>query len=107
MPSEKTLKRVVIILGVLLVAGFAIIAGTIIYRSINPDWDAEVPGDVYEAVSSPSVSFPTPEGVELIGISHNLAVTIVHIKNKQGVEQKLVYDSRTGEFLGELVLERQ
>ncbi len=106
MPSEKTLKRIVIILGVLLVTGFTIIAGTIIYRSINPDRDAEVPRDVYEAVSSPSVSIPTPEGAELIGISHNLAVMIVHIKTKHGVEQKLVYDSRTGEFLGELVPER-
>ncbi len=104
MPSEKTLKRIVIILGVLLVVGFAAIVGTIIYRVINPK-DAEVPPDVYETVSS-SVSFPTPEGAELIGISHNLAVTIVHIKNKQGVEQRLAYDSRTGEFLGELVLER-
>ncbi len=105
MPSEKTLKRIVIILGVLLVVGFAAIVGTIIYRVINPK-DAEVPPDVYETVSSSSVSFPTPEGAELIGISHNLAVTIVHIKNKQGVEQKLAYDSRTGEFLGELVLGR-
>ena len=106
MPSEKTLKRIVIILGVLLVTGFFGIAGTIIYRSANPVQEVEVASDVYEAVSSPSVSFPTPKGAELIGISHNMAVTIVHIRNKQGVEQRLAYDSRTGEFLGELVLEK-
>ena len=106
MPSEKTLKRIVIILGILLVTGFFGIAGTIIYRSVNPVQEVEVASDVYEAVSSPSVSFPTPKGAELIGISHNMAVTIVHIKNKQGVEQKLAYDSRTGEFLGELVVEK-
>ncbi|MCH8348136.1 MAG: hypothetical protein IH901_06560 [Proteobacteria bacterium] len=106
MPSEKTLKRIVIILGILLVTGFFAIAGTIIYRSVNPVQEVEVAGDVYEAVSASSVSFPTPKGAELIGISHNIAVTIVHIKNKQGVEQRLAYDSRTGEFLGELVLEK-
>ena len=98
MPSEKTLKRIVIILGVLLVVGFAAIVGTIIYRVINPK-DAEVPPDVYETVSSSSVSFPTPEGAELIGISHNMAVTIVHIKINKGSSKNWPMTAELENFL--------
>ncbi len=102
MPSEKTLKRIVIILGVLLVTGFFAIAGTIIYRSINPDWDS-----LQTPVKSISFSLAIPEGAELIDISLNREVIIVEVITLEKIRQKLVYDSSTGEFLGELVLERQ
>lgn len=103
MPSEKTLKRIVIFLGVLLIAGFAVIVGTIIFRATKLATKDEVAQIDFQVAPSSPVLFVTPEGAELIGISRENAVFVVHIRTKEGAEQKLVFNSQTGELLGYLV----
>lgn len=96
MPSEKTLKRIVIILGVLLVAGFLVIVGTIIYRAMNL-------GDETSPEEAPVLTIPgdaTP-----LGMSKENSVTILRVRNAEGEIEELVFDARTGDYLGKLVRE--
>lgn len=97
MPSEKTLKRIVIVLGVLLVGGFAVIVATIIIRATNP-----APGD-NETVRAEAVSFSgVPDGAKILGGARNGKTIMFHIETKEGFEKVIVLDTATGELLGEL-----
>ena len=95
MPSEKTLKRIVIILGVLLVAGFLVIVGTIIYRAMNLG-EGKNPTDEAAVLTIPGDATP-------VGMSKENAVTILKVRNAEGEIEELVFDATTGDYLGKLV----
>lgn len=94
MPSEKTLKRVVIILGLLIVAGFAVVVGTIIVRALNPEEAGEI--------SSGTVNYAIPDGARILGGSRTGETIMFHFVTADGVEMVVVVDARTGAVIGEL-----
>ena len=103
MPSEKTLKRIVIILGVLLVAGFLVIVGTIIYRATDLGEDEN---STKESGSiTPTLSIASPEGMTLTGFSKNEKVTVFRFRDSEGIEAIMIIDNATGEVLANLKLE--
>ena len=95
MPSEKTLKRIVIILGVLLVAGFLVIVGTIIYRAMDLG-EGKKPTDEAAVLTIPGDATP-------LGMLKENAVTILKVRNAEGEVEELVFDALTGDYLGKLV----
>ena len=98
MPSEKTLKRIVIILGVLLVAGFAVVVTTIIYRAANL-----AAGDAETAPESPAtISLNIPDGAKIIGGSRNGDLLTLHFETPAGDEKVVVLDIKTGAIVSEL-----
>ena len=97
MPSEKTLKRIVIILGVLIVGGFAVVVGTIIVRSLG--------GSPDQASEQSTTSFAIPDGAKILGGSRNGETIIFYFETLEGVEMVVVVDTRTGAVIGELEME--
>ncbi|MEE8295871.1 MAG: DUF6476 family protein [Sphingomonadales bacterium] len=95
MPSEKTLKRIVIFLGVLLVAGFLVVVGTIIYRAMDLG-EGKKPTDEAAVLTIPGDATP-------LGMSKENAVIILKVRNAEGEIEELVFDSLTGDYLGKLV----
>jgi len=95
MPSEKTLKRIVIILGVLLVAGFLVVVGTIIYRAMDLG-EGKKPTDEAAVLTIPGDATP-------LGMSKENSVTILKVRNAEGEIEELVFDALTGDYLGKLV----
>jgi len=95
MPNEKTLKRIVIILGVLLVAGFLVVVGTIIYRAINPGGDKEP-----RTAEGPVLTLPNDKTP--VGISKQAPVIILKVRTQEGDIEELVFDGVSGDYLGKL-----
>lgn len=96
MPSEKTLKRIVIILGILLVVGFAVVITTIIYRAANLAIDHN------GAINAEGFSTNIPDGAQIIGGFRKDNTLAVHYKTSNGDEKVIVLDIKTGMLLGEL-----
>jgi len=97
MPSEKTLKRIVIILGVLLVAGFMVVVGTIVYRLANPDWDQKGPA----GITARGLIMSTPENpVKLVRHGSNEKITVFIFENSRGKQSVMIIDNATREVLG-------
>lgn len=90
MPSEKTLKTIVIVLGVLLVGGFAVLILMMVQRATNLGKETDetpalaLPGDVI------------PSGMS------KTKVTILRVKTPEGEVEELIFDTATGEYLGKL-----
>lgn len=97
MPSEKTLKRIVIILGVLLVGGFLTLLSIIIYRAVNLG-GKEQPTEEAPVLTIPGDATP-------LGMSKENSVTILRVRNVDGEIEELVFDAVTGDYLGKLVRE--
>lgn len=98
MPSEKTLKRIVVILGVLLVAGFLTLLSIIIYRATRLSGD-----EAADQAEGPVLAIPgdkTP-----VGISKGTSVIILKVRTPEGDIEELVFDGVSGDFLGKLELE--
>ena len=49
------------------------------------------------------VTFQTPAGAELLGLSYAKDVVVVEIRMADGKHHTLVYDGKSGKLLGELV----
>ena len=98
MPSEKTLKRIVIILGALIVILFAVVVGTIIIRAIGGD---------NEGGGQPAtgVAFTIPDGATILGGSRSGETIMYHFETADGVEMVVVVDAETGAVIGELEVE--
>ena len=93
--SEQTLKMVVITLGALLVIGFAVVVGTILYRLINMSDDsinAELPTASYTGTIAAgsdafgSVDIARPAGMELKSFTVNDGVIYAHFIDAAGYE---------------------
>lgn len=97
MPSEKTLKRIVILLGFLLVGGFMVLVGIIIFRAVNLGQD--------ENTSENAPILTIPGDAQPLGMSRESAVTILRVRRADGEIEELVFDARTGDYLGKLVRE--
>ena len=97
MPSEKTLKRIVILLGLLLVGGFMVLVGIIIFRAVN------LGGGENTSENAPVLTIP--DDAQPLGMSRESAVTILRVRRADGEIEELVFDARTGEYLGKLVRE--
>lgn len=106
MPSEKTLKTIVIVLGVLLLAGFFVIVGTIIYRASNMG-EAQSGGGVgfagYQIEDSSMTTFATPEGARLLHLSVGRDIVIAEVETADGQKRTMVYDGFNGAYLGDLI----
>ena len=102
----KILLTVVIVLGILLFVGFAVVVGTIMKRLNNPPaietaLEAVQPtqkNGVYERVVS------VPEGAELVSFRHARGRLVLQLKDAQGDFIVLV-DMRKGTELGRIRLQ--
>jgi len=102
MPSEKTLKRIVIILGVLLVAGFLTVVGTIIYRLSIPDGSKQTGAEI----SADDLIMSTPENpVRLVRYGKNDKISIFIFENKRGEQSVMIVDNQTREVLGHIPMD--
>ena len=103
MPSEKTLKRIVIILGVLLVLGFTVVVGTIVYRAAN----LASRDDVAAQETPGTLSATLPDGAKIIGGSRTGDTLTLHYETIDGTEKVIVWNIQTGEVLSELELRNE
>ena len=103
MPSEKTLKRIVFILGALIVILFAVVVGTIIIRAIgsgNEGGSQDGGGQ-----SGAEAAFAIPDGATILGGSRNGSTIMYHFKTLDGQERVVVVDIVSGAVIGELEME--
>ena len=99
MPSEKTLKRIVITLGVIIVFGFMTLVGIIVYRLVTPKAEVEVPLE--------SLIMPPPENaVKLIRHGKGEKITIFIFENNQGKQSVMIIDNQTKEVLGHIPMDQ-
>lgn len=104
MPSEKTLKTIVIVLGILLVVGFFVVVGTIVIRLGGSGTPAPEAAPNAEAIVLPEVSgrqLEIPAGATVQGVSGNQKILVVHIKTAAGADRVLVFDRESGEILSD------
>lgn len=104
MVSEKTLKIIVIVLGVLLVVGFLVVVGTITVRlggNETPAPRAAPQGAEIILSELAGRQLKLPAGANVQGVSGNREVLVVHIKTAAGSDRVLVFDRESGEILSD------
>lgn len=95
-PQERALKGLVIVLGVLLVAGFMVLIITIAFRIANGDWGgAGTPAEI-------SAEITRPPGSELAGMTADGDRLYLRFTLASGGDLIVIVDAATGERLGEL-----
>ena len=100
-PKERALRLLVIVLGILLVIGVAVVIITIIYRIVAPDWKASDIRPRIEAAIEP------PVGGELIGMTAAPDRLYLHFELPSGDRIILIVDPDTGRSLGHLRVPRR
>ena len=102
--SHKTLKAVVIILGVLLIVGFLVLITTIAYRVINSGEDPST--DISQSIAPAQLpaDILLPEGAKIAGIEADAGRLFVHViyPNAASREEILVFDMATGRSLSKI-----
>jgi hypothetical protein len=109
-PSYSILNFIVIFLGILLVLGFAVVVGTIVYRLANSDEPAaaEISPAVIEGAEAArlleAISLSLPEGSEIIG--HDLDGGRLAIRFRgAGRTEIWIVDLASGEVISRVTLE--
>ena len=106
-PPDQSRKRrrlviLVITMGVLLVAGFAVMVGTIIYRISNGDSQQNEAGALPdERAAEAVIDIVRPAGTELIGATSNGNRLTLHFRGS-GSDIVLVVDMASGGVISRL-----
>lgn len=106
--KRKRLVMLVITLGVLLVAGFAVMVGTIIYRITNKDSqqnDAQAVVD--DATVEAAISVLRPDGAELIGATSSGNRLTLHFKEAGDSDLVLLVDLVSGQVISRVQIAAQ
>ena len=94
--QERALKRLVIVLGVLLVAGFIVLIITIGFRIANRDWGgAGTPAEINAEITRPA-------GGALAGMTADDDRLYLRFNLASGEDLIVIVDAATGEKIGEL-----
>lgn len=93
----KSLLVIVIVLGIILIGGLAVVIGTIIKRFNDPQTAAHSQAGFGE------VSAQVPQNARLINIQATNKQLILHLQDKEG-DFLLLLDMRTGAELGRIRL---
>lgn len=107
-PNYTILKAIVIFLGILLVGGFALVIGTIIYRVSNADEQAQtgVTQTLVEG-SGREISVSVPPGAKLIETQlSERYLTIRHLL-PDGTYQMTVIDAKAGIVLSTVTFQEE
>jgi hypothetical protein len=89
----------VIILGVLLVVGFLVMVGTIIYRMANPKPPQMATGKV---TAGPVLDLPMPAGARVRAMTLNEGKLAIHLDTGKRGEEIVVIDVRKGRELSRI-----
>ena len=95
----KALVATVIILGVLLVAGFLVMVGTIIYRMANPKPPEMASGKV---TAGPVLDLAMPAGSKVRAMTLNEGKLAIHLDTGKSGEEIIVIDIRKGRELSRI-----
>ena len=95
-PQERALKGLVIVLGVLLVAGFMVLIITIAFRIANRDSGGA------GATAEINAEVTRPPGSELAGMTAEGNRLFLRFTLASGEDLIVIVDASTGERLGEL-----
>ncbi len=95
--STRTLKAVVIVLGVMIVAGAVVIAVELVRRMGN------MPGAPAERYAEATVALPA--GARALSVTGDGEAVSLLVEGPDGQQQLLTIDRRSGEILGTLVLQ--
>ena len=99
-PNPRFLKGLVIVMGVLLVVGFIVVFATIIYRAVNLP-SSKSSSSAGGGFGELSIPVPPDARVERMVINGNR----LHVQTTSASgDQILVMDTRTGAFLGRVLL---
>ena len=112
-PSYKTLKVIVIVLGILLVFGFAAMVGTIIYRVANMG-DETVSASASMDTSGSELMLPgfgvinvvRPSGSELVGHGYDNGILSLHFRDPEGNDRLVLVDAASGKILGAIIISK-
>lgn len=88
--KHKVLLAVVIILGVLLIAGFVLVIATIVIRVSQSDGDGT--GKRAAAASAAVIESPVPDGAKVMSMVLSSGQLAVQVQPKSGPVEILVYD---------------
>jgi hypothetical protein len=95
----RGLKALVIIMGVLIVAGFAVIVVTLINRSVGGN------GATVKSTGAPyKAEFPIPAGATIVETDADDGRLIIRLKLPGGATQILIVNSATGRRIGQIDL---
>jgi Family of unknown function (DUF6476) len=108
----RALKALVIVMGVLIIAGMALIGYTIVRRATLPDTDARTetsipaPPSAASAIKGPygPVSIELPPGARIVRTMSADKRLIVEVELSGGAERVLVVDLANGALLGTIEL---
>jgi len=104
--GERVLLVVVIVLGILLIVGFAIVVATIASRIASSGEEAQTPPPAAAPVTaSGDVAVPVPPGYRIHAVTGDGRRLILHLRGPQGQPERImVVDARDGRVLRSLVL---
>ncbi|MEG9862160.1 MAG: hypothetical protein V6Z81_06625 [Parvularculales bacterium] len=103
-PSTRVLKAVVIVLGLLLIAGFGLVATTIIYRlTVEPESATSVPPKGLWGVES----IPLPPGGKVEDMILEGDRLVVRVATRGGGAEIIIMDIRRGHEIGRFSMERK
>lgn len=106
--NERFMKRLVIVLGILLIAGFVVLIAGIAVRVAKRG--AEVPAEVRATQEPGSASvalngrIPLPKGATLANMTATDTTLYLHLQESDGQQTILIIDARTGAVAGKLEL---
>ena len=111
MLSERSLKRLVVFQGVLLVGGLVLVVATIAYRIFKPEEQAAAPaalaGPVIAIPATPGRAIAVPAGTVLEGYTSEGGILILHLKTGEGRDRILILGVADGRILGDVELAPQ
>lgn len=108
--TQRVLLITVIVLGVLLIIGFAIVVATIASRISSSGEDSVAAPEPAVVVSSGAAGggaefeVPVPQGYEIRSVTGDERRLVVHLARDGQPERILVINTRSGEVLRRLVL---
>lgn len=103
----RLLKVAVIVMGILLVGGFAFVLAAIVYQASRPAQDAGMMGAALElGQGGQSIELPVPAGASVAGLSLDGNRLAVHLDGPTGAEIVIV-DLASGKVVAHVKLGRQ
>ena len=102
----RTLKIAVIVMGILLVGGFAFVLAAIVYQASHPKQDVAVSLPAVNMSAGPAIELPVGRGAGLSSMSLDGNRLALHLNGGEGPEI-VVVDLATGKIVARVKLKPQ
>ncbi|GAA6155141.1 hypothetical protein [Pyruvatibacter sp. HU-CL02332] len=103
--TQRVLLITVIVLGILLIIGFAIVVATIASRISSSGDEAEVaPEPVIAVTQAGDFEVPVPAGYQVHAVTGDERRLVIHLVSEGQPERIMVVNTRSGQVVRSLVL---